>query len=317
MKSLQTALLESFNHIIDRHQNLEETVFAVIWHLLLNRPDLAQKVHALTQDFNRETPAALTNLYRNTLQYDTYEEAFHASAQDGYQNDSIVRVVVEKNAVYRELHSSNSHPTFSWHELRPVIATSLARNRSHINVIDFGGGGGNHYTVVRAVLDPSITLSWNVVETRAMAKEAKRLENWELRFFDCIEEASKNLTNVDLLFTSGALHCCAAPLETLERILKVQAAFLYICRTSFTHGEETLYVRQNSKLSDNGPGPLPAGFNDDTVGYPAVFVPKSKAEALISNYYDIRFSSVEDLSAYTVGHKTLDMYGYFASLKTT
>ena len=120
---------------------------------------------------------------------------------------------------------------------------------------------------------------------------------------------------MDVVFTSGALHCCPDPLSFLNQLLSVEAKYLFITRTSFSEGNKVLVNVQESLLSSNGPGPLPKKFVDKAVFYPNVFVPKSEVERLISEKYTIRFKILEDRAAYQVGGKSIDMFGYFCVRK--
>jgi len=158
-------------------------------------------------------------------------------------------------------------------------------------------------------------LKWNVVETTAMANEAQRIVNNNLKFFDNITDATKDLGLVDLVFTSGTLHCCPEPLFFLQELINVKAKYLFITRTSFTDSSEQIANIQKSYLSTNGPGPLPAGFEDKAVYYPNVFVPKQQVEEMLSEHYHIQFKIIEDKAAYRVGNKEINMYGYFCIRK--
>jgi hypothetical protein len=99
--------------------------------------------------------------------YASYEEALAHCPPDPYEDPDIVRVVVEKNIAFRQKMSID--PVFGLGMLRTVIGTCLAKTGDIDRVIDFGGGGGHPYTVSRAALGNDVDLSWNVVETAAMA----------------------------------------------------------------------------------------------------------------------------------------------------
>lgn len=262
------------------------------------------------------TPPLLLQLFKHFTAppaYKTYEEALKHCPKEAYEDEDIVKVVVEKNIIYQQKLQTDS--VFDLGTLRILIALGLSQKGSSLNVIDFGGGGGHHYTVASYAFGEKDSLKWNVVETTAMANEAKRIANNNLKFFDNIADAIKDLGLVDLVFTSGTLHCCSKPLFFLKELINIKAKYLFITRTSFSDSSEQVASVQKSYLSTNGPGPLPAGFHDKAVYYPNVFVPKQEVEKLLSEYYQIQFTIIEDKAAYRVGSKEMDMIGYFCIRK--
>lgn len=251
----------------------------------------------------------------NSAGYKTYEEALAVCSKGGYEAQDLVKVVVEKNILFQKTIKTN--PCFDLGSLRTLIGIGLAKNKNSLAVLDFGGGGGYHYTIASTALGEHFDLRWNVVETTAMSNEAQKISNKQLKFFDSIEKASADLEEIDLVFTSGTLHYCPKPLYFLEKLLSIKAKNLFITRTAFNDTENILVNVQKSFLSSNGPGPLPDGFKDKAIFYPNVFVSKMHAEKMISEQYDIRFGIIEDKAVYRVGNKNINMYGYFCSLKAT
>lgn len=276
-----------------------------------------QKSHHLKSLLKELTPPLLLKVLQrrsySSPAYKSYTEALAHCQKGAYEAEEIVKVVVEKNLIFRERIKQS--PVFDLGSLRTLIGVALAGSKDTLRVIDFGGGGGYHYTIARSALEPSIALHWNVVETPAMVAGAKHLETDELKFFDDIDTAAKNLKEVDIVFTSGALHCCPEPSSFLDKLIAINAKCLFITRTSFNEGSDTLVNVQKSFLSSNGPGPLPSKFIDKAVFYPNVFVPLTEVEDTIQRRYNIRFKIIEDKAAYTVGGKPIDMYGFFCARK--
>lgn len=245
--------------------------------------------------------------------YKSYAEALAHCQQGAYEADEIVKVVVEKNLIFREQIRLN--PVFDLGAIRTLIGVALTGAKGSLNVIDFGGAGGYHYTIARTALDPTVALRWNVVETPAMASEAERLKNLELNFFSNIDDATSDLNEVDIVFSSGALHCTPDPSSFLDGLLSIGARRLFITRTAFNDESEILVNVQKSFLSSNGPGPLPSGFVDKAVFYPNVFIPFNGVLSAIQRQYNIRFAILEDRNAYRVGNKGIHMYGIFCTRK--
>lgn len=247
--------------------------------------------------------------------FKTYEEALKCCPNEAYEGKDLVKVVVEKNLIYRQ--KIEQEAIFDLNILRGLIGLGLAKTSNSLKVIDFGGGGGSHFTIASKAFGDTVSFKWNVIETSAMANQAQRIATQNLKFFDSIVEALKNLGgSADLVFTSGALHTCSEPLFFLKELINVKAKYLFITRTAFTESSEQIVMVQKSYLSSNGPGQLPSGFKDKEVFYPNVFVPKSKAEEILSEFYDIQFKIIEDKAAFMAGKKEINMFGYFCVRKS-
>lgn len=245
--------------------------------------------------------------------YESYEASASDCQNNAYQAQEIVQVVVEKNIRFKNALRSQSvldHGT-----LRTLISLGLSNVHGRLNVIDFGGGGGYHYTVATKALGTSFPIRWNVVETPAMVKAAKRMEIDGLKFFEDTKAAANDLGEVDLVFASGSLQYCPNPLSFLQKLVDVGGRHLFITRTPFSEGDDDIVSKQTSKLSSNGPGPMPDGFKDMDVAYPITYASKKAVEKLLSEKYEIRFSIAEDEGAFEVDGKLMGMSGYFCVLK--
>jgi putative methyltransferase (TIGR04325 family) len=148
-----------------------------------------------------------------------------------------------------------------------------------------------------------------------MMKKAKQLENNELKFYNSIHLAQKELVNVDLVFTSSALHYCPNPTESLEQLININAKYIFITRTAFNNSNSEIISTQISNLSENGVGPLPIGYKNKKLKYPVTFISKALVESMLSKKYNIQFTIAEDKEIYRVLNKTFDMYGYFCVRK--
>lgn len=247
--------------------------------------------------------------------FESYDEASQACRNGAYEDEYIIKVVIEKNRLFRQTIQSN--PALDLGALRTLIPLGLTSGPGTLKVLDFGGGGGYHYTLAKAVLKKSKSLKWNVVETSAMAKQAqKHLADADLQFFDNINDAKNDLGTVDLVFSSGALQYCPSPLEFLTELTEVGATNIFITRTPLNDSDSSLISVQVSKLSENGPGPLPSGIKDRSVSYPITFASKYEVEKILREKYEIRFSIDEDKGAFRAEKNKIDMHGYFAALRT-
>ena len=65
-------------------------------------------------------------------------------------------------------------------------------------------------------------------------------------------------------------------------------------------------------LRSSGPGPLPPGFGDRRVLYPATFVAARAFEQALESQYDIALKITEDPVGYIAGSSSIPMQGFIA-----
>lgn len=241
----------------------------------------------------------------------SYAEAL-AHCGTGYDSRQLAEVVVQKTL---------RHQAGALSDMRSVslaLALRTALFGKTLNVIDFGGAAGAHYLQARAYLGDSISLRWHVVETPILAELAnQRLADNGLRFFADVGAAVAALgAPVDLLLSSGTLQYMPEPLSTLKTLCAVGAPHLFLTRLALADVHlPARTIVQRSMLSKNGPGPLPEGFADAELAYPATFADRLEAEATIAQRYSIDLRFTEDRGAYTIGHEPISMYGYLATIR--
>src|SRR5262245_53127143 len=170
----------------------------------------------------------------------SYEQAKDSCGADGYLAKDVVDVVVKKNEIYRQRVSSSR--TMGWESVRTIVGVgAIDPQPTALRVLDFGGGGGLHFSIVRAVFGAEKDIKWNVVETEAMASAANpRLASGGLKFLSDIDDGVADLGEVDLVFTSGALQYTPDPLAFLEKLIAVKARHLFVTRTAFNDEDETI-----------------------------------------------------------------------------
>jgi putative methyltransferase (TIGR04325 family) len=166
------------------------------------------------------------NPRNSKIRFPTFEKASIACRKDAYQNIDLVGVVVQKNIAYKEKLKIN--PTFDLDGLRILTAIGISLKENTLNVIDFGGGAGYHFTLAKAAFSSDLQMRWHVVETEVMTKEAQRLASDELKFFDTIDAAKNGLSKIDLVFSSSALQYCSDPLSSLRQLTELNASHLYM-----------------------------------------------------------------------------------------
>jgi putative methyltransferase (TIGR04325 family) len=247
--------------------------------------------------------------------YSSYQEALGLCNDGlGYSTLELTEVVVKKNLKYRELITHNDF--LSSDVTRTLLALGPALNSKSFRVLDFGGGGGYHYTLARHVLEDNCDIKWNIVETDSMCQSGVAIADNSLKFFNDIDKAVADLGFVDLILSSSALQYCPDPMESLEKLLSVSAKYIYITRTPFFSGKNKLISIQSSMLSHNGPGELPSGFEDQEILYPISFIPLNQVEKAIKEKYKIRFKVAEDFANLFIEDQPVNSYyGFFCELK--
>lgn len=245
--------------------------------------------------------------------YSSYEEALNFCNNIGYSKKVLTEVVVKKNLAIQKLFTSEI--LLDNEVSRTLLAISSFLNSHSLRILDFGGGGGYHYTIARHVLGNNCNIKWNVVETDAMCNSGKAIADKSLKFFNNIDDAASDLGHIDLVLSSSSLQYCPDPLVSLQELLNVSAKFIYITRTPFHSGKNNLISIQSSLLSHNGPGPLPEGYNDEEVFYPITFVPLSHVENLININYNFKFKIKEEPGNLFFNNEPLNTYyGLFCEI---
>lgn len=246
--------------------------------------------------------------------YANFSDAARAIKNNTYEQDELIEVVLRKNEIYRSLPLSSQ--LLNSDSMRILMAIGLARGENKINVIDFGGGGGNHLTIANIGFANAVSINWNIIETPRFVEKArlKRVDN--LNYYVELKAATEALAEIDLLLTSSALQYCPDPIEMLEQLTKTGARYLYLTRTPFNSGDETIYSTQSSYLSSNGPGPLPAGFEDRKISYPIGYASRTEVEKVLMARYEIVFKVDEgEALAFKVLGEKISMTGYFCKLR--
>ncbi|MCC6588026.1 MAG: methyltransferase, TIGR04325 family [Bryobacterales bacterium] len=226
---------------------------------------------------------------RNARVYPGFSEALQQCPRGGYESAliaAVVRAKTEKIRTDRDLCESSMSPTTrAGIPLISLIARLLLPNASDIRVLDFGGACGAHYFLARQ-LAPGLRFRWCVVETDAMIEQGSLLADTCLTFARNVTAAQELLGGVDLLHSSGTLQYLPSPQATLGELLRVNAHLVALTRLSLTDGEPFTVV-QKSRLSNNGPGPLPRGFRDSTVAYPLTIINRASFEKEVGKDYRI------------------------------
>lgn len=244
--------------------------------------------------------------------YADYASALQHCNQSGYENAEIVEVVYQKTKNYILQDGPRKIGMQELALLQGIIQElPLTSAKKSLKVIDFGGACGLHYFEVRRMLPADITLAWYVVETTEMAKKAQQIIHFaegELHFFDDIDQALKAAGSFDIVHTSGTLQAVPDPWYFLDKLLAIDAKILVLNRLGMLAGDKDIFTVHHAKLSWNGKGPLPTGFQDKRISYPFGFFSETRLLKTLAKRYEIVNQLDDSSGSYPVN--ALPILGY-------
>jgi putative methyltransferase (TIGR04325 family) len=251
-------------------------------------------------------------LLRFQRTYISYSEALkNCSNPKGYQDDELVRVLVEETKEYLitlDKYPINLDDQTTVYTLIPF--TFLSGHKT-INVLDVGGGCGMHFYPLKKIFSNKFKFNWHVVETHALSQAAKVLENDELKFFDSISKAVKNLEGIDLIISSGAIQYFGDPRQVLREIVDVGAEYILLLRLSLSTSNRDIISVQRSLLSQNGYEILPLGYKNKIIDYPHTNMIENDFHQILHTNYITKIclddkSGVQKINNYpTIGYGLL------------
>jgi len=196
--------------------------------------------------------------------YPDYQAARAACGQ-GYDDADIAKVIAFKTAYFAAKIQKSLWPE---HAANTIFAVGIAAgdlSARPLHVLDFGGGCGFHYLAAKAAFKTS--LRWAVVETRAMAKQARATAKGRFEIYEDIKTAAAALGRVDLIHASSAIQYVPDPLATLDALIALRAPYMMLARFPVWSKDPFVGV-QESSLKDNGIGPMPPEIADRPIRYP-------------------------------------------------
>jgi putative methyltransferase (TIGR04325 family) len=227
--------------------------------------------------------------------YPSWGAAASECISGGYHSDSLAELIVEKNVIFRQEHAEKSNEVFDA-SLANLAVSCLMNRRDSFSCLDFGGGGGFHEYVTRR--NASVrNLRWAIVETPQICKHASVLETDNLKWFETIESAYSWLGKADLVFASSVLQYLDDPLSYVDRLIDLRADHILVTRTPLSEWDEPIISVQKSRLSENGPGSLPPGFQDREIRHPITFTPLKDLLFKLDEGYKSEMVYLESLGA--------------------
>ncbi len=220
----------------------------------------------------------------------------HDRLISGYSNFQLLETVILKNKLRQK--KFDVEQTMSVGEFQAVALLNYVYKGEPLNIIDFGGGTGSHFYFCEKI-HPEKIAKWTVVETPKMVEiSEKEFLHPKLRFVSDLKIIDIDAEQPDLVFSSSSLQYTENPLATLREILELGAQNLILTRTPLAESRNQVKGDQISKLSSNGPGPLPMGIQDSSVAYSIVIPTRNSIETIISEKYHIELVICEGLTKF-------------------
>lgn len=206
---------------------------------------------------------------------------------DKYDNLLLAEVVTKKTQVYVNKSTEGVLPNSNYLSLLTAFHM-ISETRT---VVDFGGAAGIHYFLSKSFV-PNLK-SWTVIETKAMVEQQEQNGEEKLKF--CTMDDLVNIDlDCDLLYLSGALQYVEDPIKTLNQLIRIEPKLILISRTPFNQKDTKAIFTQTSKLSSNGPGPLPSKYKDRKIKYDVNVPNYSQVVAMLENKYSIQWTCSEN-----------------------
>jgi putative methyltransferase (TIGR04325 family) len=247
-----------------------------------------------------------------TQVFDSYAAASARCPGQAYEDHRLVEVIFQKTLhLSKNIDKSPLALTDSFlQSLSAILLVFRHTQHDRLNVLDFGGACGAHYFLLRSLLPENLKIQWIVVETPVMIAKAQQLETDELHFCNSISAARNMMSDINLIHSSGTIQYLPDVESTLIEMMDCMSTFLFFNRLVLS-GKEKIVTIQESLLSANGPGPMPAGLEDGLCRYPITYFPKEQLEHSVGQIYQIKFRLNETLDSFS-GKPLFINSGFFA-----
>jgi putative methyltransferase (TIGR04325 family) len=249
--------------------------------------------------------------YNKIKLYFDFDDVQKKCRHGGYSNEEIAKIVIKKNLVYK---TKKANKEFTLSEINTIVPFIFIK-KNNLNILDWGGGGGNLYTIAKTILGASIK-KWSIIETSSIASRSGPLEDGCVNFYTSINDARiHSHVNFDLVIASSSIQYHPAPLEILEELLSLRSIYVYIMSTTLATGSNNAVINQYSLLSHNGPGDLPNGYEDRITTYPMFIIDTCQFEDLINKNYEIVFKIKESKFYCKSDLNDISFWSYLIKLK--
>ena len=231
--------------------------------------------------------------------------------RNAYENQSFTDYIFLKCSKYYNNIKNRDDLRFSDYR---VFVPFAFLNSKELNVLDFGGGGGNTFAIAQKFFGPRIK-SWTVVETSQMVKSASSSYDPKLYFCDEIKELKNG--SYDLIICSSSLQYCEDPESALRSIAMLKAEYIWITRTAIVKNRIKT-TKQVSRVHKNGPqieGQNLSSFElNFEVEYLMTPIEDSLLDLLLGDSYSQIFRAEEEPDMFNLNGTKVSQWGILFKL---
>lgn len=225
--------------------------------------------------------SALKAIKRPTV-YSTWEAA--SAAAGTYDDDELNDFRLARSNLSR---ATGFEPDVTSTPL-PLLLEAI---KGPASVVDYGGAFGD---LGRAIVRRYPQTIYTVVETGSVVAKADK---------GPISFASTPPRSCDIFFTSGTLQCLPTPYDVAALAFETAERYVAFWRNNFSE-QEAFMIRRWS-LYENGSGPIPGGYNDNSFSCPCRTIQEARLLDMAQDAgFQLTFRSPDNS-----GTSTPDCYG--------
>lgn len=217
----------------------------------------------------------------------------------GYNSVALNNSIIKKTIIY---HNQKFFKKKDINVKRTLKFVNFIKKNKIKKILDFGGGAGYHYFIAKNKLINRF--KWFVIENKTMVKLCKKKIKSKNLFFK--DKLIKN--QADILFSSCAINYTNNPINTLNKISKLNLKYLYFTRTPLSTNDN-IQFRQFSLLSENGPLPI-KNEKEILIECKNTIISEKKFLNIFKKKYKIVTKYIDEKKAFYNKKKYYDNYTY-------
>lgn len=240
-----------------------------------------------------------------------------AGIKDAYQDAFFIEHYIKSHELRKNQIQDGEN--LEMHEITRGLGIMLGSSPKNISVLDFGGGGGSLFYVMRQLL-PETIFNWAIIETANLTKSflestfmnTAQTNNSKLNIYSNIDDALSIEKDFDIVIASGSLQYTPNPYKKLMELIQINSKVLQISRMPMGFHNDLLTFTQSTKLSENGPAKIDLSASDQYVNN-LVYIPSiTKFKNIISQSYSKVITVHESTNAYPNTKHNIDQYSIIA-----
>jgi putative methyltransferase (TIGR04325 family) len=224
-----------------------------------------------------------------------------------YTDQKLNISIYNKTLKFKNLINKNFKIKKNLNYNRTLKLAFFLKKKKLKQVIDFGGGAGYHFYIVKKKLDIS-NLKWHIVENKTMVNLCN---NYRINYNNSglfFNDDLKKINKADIFFSSCSINYTQNPIKVYNQISKMDVKYLYFTRTPLTKNK-SLRFNQTSFLSENGPLPDKIKY-DDIVQYTNTVINLSLFEKIFLKNFKLITKYIDEKNAFKFKNLKIDTYTY-------